>query len=364
MKLILQKLFLPFVILFISFIAMGQEGRSSPEWEQMYTNAKRDLDHGNLEDAIVTYRQAIQLAPGNIILYKGLGKALYLNGKFKEAEQILTQLINETVTDEEFYRLLAASQTAQNETKSATVTLKKGLARFPGSGLLYHELGKQYNNKPGAALNALLDGILKEPGYPENYYEAARVYLSSDKVFWGLLYGEIFLYMEHDTTGDDELKRMLFKGYKTMYGNLSQDALPEYGKAANKSPATTFEDAVMQVYSLLTPVISDGITTGNLTMIRTRFLMDWFPAYGDKYPFSLFSYEDNLVRSGHFDICNQWMFGKAENAPQYEAWNNFHEGDVARFLKWKAANKLHPLSNDFYNNRNMDELFNKKNKKL
>ena len=168
--------------------------------------------------------------------------------------------------------------------------------------------------------------------------------------------------MSHDTTGDDMLKNKLFKAYKTMFDNFAQGEAPQYGKPVKHAPVNTFEDAVQQVYSALTPVVSDGITTENLTMARTRFLMEWFSAHSKKYPFSFFSYLDNIIRSGHFDMYNEWLFGKAESATEYKAWNEFHEGDMQRFLLWKSANQFIPTGNDFYNERNMDGLFNKKKK--
>ena len=79
--------------------------------------------------------------------------------------------------------------------------------------------------------------------------------------------------------------------------------------------------------------------------------MDWQTAYGGKYSFPLFSYLDEMLATGHFDIYNQWLFGAAENSQQYDAWNKFHEGDMARFESWKAANPFNPSSFPFRTNR-------------
>ncbi|MFI5196966.1 MAG: tetratricopeptide repeat protein [Chitinophagales bacterium] len=371
MKFIIQKLFLQAVIFFSAIHAFAQVNWPAPEVGQMYRNAQEYVAAGNFKDAVITYKQAIILAPGIMILYRDLGDALYRSGNYNEAEQVLTPLLTKPEADAQCYQLLAVSQAAQQHTKHAMATLKKGLARFPESGLLYHETGKVYDleKKQEAALNVWLDGISKEPGFAENYYDAASIYLSSDKSIlpagrqvWGLLYGEMFLAMEHDTTGDDAMKSKLFKAWKTMFDNIVQDEVPQYGKPVKHAPVTTFEAAVQQVYSSLTPVVSDGITTENLTMVRARFLMEWFSVYGKKYPFSYFTYLDNVIRSGHFDMYNEWLFGKAESAIQYEAWNTFHEGDMQRFLQWKSANRFTPAGNDSYNDRNIRPLFSKKKK--
>jgi tetratricopeptide (TPR) repeat protein len=364
MRLLLQKLFLPLFIFFAESDAIAQQVWPSPELEQMYKHAQEDIELGNSKDAVVIYKQAIQLAPGIFILYKELARLYYQSGSYADAEQTLASLITKPEADAECYQLMAASYAATDKIKDARSVLQMGLERFPASGLLYYEKGMEHEKekKPEAALHAWLDGIAHDPAYAPDYYEAARCYLASDNVLWGLFYGEQFLYMKHDTAGEQELKDKLFAGYKTFFDNLVMGAAPQFGTKNNKQSANTFEEAVRQVYTSLTPVVSDGITTENLTMVRTRFLMDWFSGYGGKYPFSLFSYEDELVRSGHFDMGNEWLFGMAESKVQYEAWNTFHPGDLNRLMEWQAANRIQPSSTDFYNDGNMDGLFDRKKK--
>ena len=93
--------------------------------------------------------------------------------------------------------------------------------------------------------------------------------------------------------------------------------LPKYDKKNDNTAATNgFEEAVFNTFIKLSPVVADGITTENLTMVRTRFLMDWYQQkYNEKYPFTLFSRQDRMTRDGYFDIYNQWMFGKLLGFP-------------------------------------------------
>ena len=358
MRSIIQKLFLQAVILFSATHVIAQPNWPSPEVEKMYRNAREYVAAGNFKDAIITYKQAIKLAPDVMILYRDLGDALSRSGNYDEAEKVLTPLLTKPGADVQCFLLLAQTHAARKNTKSAIAALKKGVTKFPASGLLYHETGNVFylEKKQEAALNAWLDGISKEPAFAENYFDAANIYLSADKVLWGIIYGEMFLEMQHDTTGDDALKNKLFKAYKTMFDNFAQGEAPQYGKPSKHTTVNSFESAVQQVYSSLTPVVSDGITTENLTMVRTRFLMEWGTTYSKKYPFSLFSYLDNVIRSGRFDMYNEWLFGKAESAAEYKAWNEFHEGDMQRFLQWKSAYQFTPARNDFYNDRNMDGI--------
>ncbi len=349
------------LLLVASTSASAQESWPSPEVAQAYRHAQEYMVRADYNDAITTYKQAILLAPGKTVLYKELGNVLYLSGKYKEAEQTLTPVCAKSGADASCFQMLAASEAAQGKNKEGLSTLKDGLKRFSSSGLLYHEQGNIlfHENKKEAAVNAWLNGIAKEPAYAPNYYEATITYLGASKTIWGLLYGEMYLDMPHDTTNDSLLKGKLFTGYKKMFDGFATDA-PQYGKSQTSKPAKSFEEAVLQTYSQLTPVVSDGITTENLTMVRTRFLMDWFSTYGNKYPFSLFAYQDTLIKYGRFDIWNEWIFGKTESETEYNAWNTFHEGAINRTIDWQTKHPFRPSIPDNYNNREMDGIFYKK----
>ncbi len=364
MKGIIQKLFLTLYFISCFVAASAQFSRLSPELGVMYKHAQEYMAAHNYRDAITTYKQLIALAPEEKTFYYELGDVLYLSGDLSEAEKVLKPLLENGNAKVATYRLLAAVQAAQNDAKQALATLEKGLKKYPLSGMLYYQAGKIYSeeNKKEKALSAWLDGIKNDVVFADNYREAASVYLSTDQVLWGIIYAEQFLSMEHDTANDEVLKKQLFTAYKTLFDNMVKDDVPEYGKGAKAAAVKDFEDAVVQTYRSLTPVVSDGITTENLTMLRVRFLMEWGRQYVKKYPFSLFTYQGMLIRNGRFDVYNEWLFGKAESANEYRAWNIYHEGDMQRFVKWQQQNFYEPAGNEFYNKRDIKGLLDRKRK--
>ena len=345
------KILLPCLLLFNGAI-YAQNDWPSPELEQMYHHAQDYVNIGNYKDAITTYRQAILLAPGKFALQKGLGTALYLTGDFGNTIKTLIPLIDLKEAEEQCFLLLAKSEIAIGDTKAARTTLRKGLQRFSSSGSLYHESGSLYalDRKHRAALDEWMHGISVDPNYSTNYYDAALACLTTRNVMRGLLLAEIFLNIAPDTTKEQEVKKMLFTGYKTMFDNIVQKAIKATTYTGGK-PGISFEEAVEEIYRSLTPVISDGITTENLTMVRTRFLMDWHAKYAGVYPFSLFTYQDYLLRNGLFDMYNEWLFGKAESITEYNAWTQFHPVETNLFLEKQKEHPLHPTSTDFYYSR-------------
>ncbi len=344
----LKILFLYFLL---PFRAFAQDAWPSPEVEQMYHHAQDYAAMGNYRDAVTTYRQAIVLAPAMFVLYKELGRALYLSGNYKEAVQTLQPLIKKTGADAECFLLLAQSHLMQKDSKNARSVINRGLERFPSSGLLYNEQGRLFDLKDHReqALDSWREGIRKEPAFAANYAAAAKACFASGDAVWGLLYGEIYLNLSTDTTNDSAVRKMLFSGYKTMFDNLANES----SKLAGEN-AKVFEDAVKETYLTLTPVVSDGITTESLTMVRTRFIMDWMDKSEKKYPpFSLFTYQDYLIRNGLFEIYNEWLFGNAESPAEYKAWTDFHPLEMYIFLQKKKEHPLVPETTDFYNQKNV-----------
>ncbi len=340
----------------------------SPEVETMYNDARNYMSNGNLAQAIAIFQQAIQIAPGQLVLHRELGRAYYLMGNYDEAKKILEPVISSGDADEQSYQAMAACLSLSGDRKKAKAMLQKGIERYPHSGLLYHDMGKIYedDNETVYALETWLDGIQADPAYHVNYYEAARTYMNTDKTVWAIIYGEIFVNIERQTPRADETKQMLYDAYKKLYTDIaSGEDIPRYkGKNKNTKTATAgFEDAVRSTYLKLAPVVSDGITAESLAMLRARFSIDWSYQYAAQFPFSLFTYYDVLLRSGYFDIYNEWLFGKAEGPALFDSWNTFHAGDMPKFDTWAAAHAMRPADGEFYNDKQVDGIFSRKKNK-
>lgn len=333
----------------------------TPEVEQMYKEARELFSQGNIKQAIVRYQQAIQISPEILILHRDLGKAYYMAGDYENALNTLEPIVKSGQADDQTFQAMSASLQASGETKKAKNILQKGIEQYPHSGLLYHEMGKihEENNETVYALETWLDGIKNDPGYHVNYYEAARTYMNSSKPVWAVIYGEIFINIEQQTPRANETRVMLLEAYKRIFNSLSTGDIPKFGgKKTDK--AANFEEAVYSVLIKLSPVMSDGITTENLTMLRTRFIMDWNQQYGSQFPFSLFQRQEDMIRNGYFDIYNQWVFGKAENGQLFNSWVNFHPEAMPAFQAWLDANAYKPEETDYYNNKSIDDIFIKK----
>lgn len=358
-----RKLF-TFCLLFIAFASTAQPviNWPSPEVEQMYHQAREMHSNGKLLEAIAVYRRAIQIAPDILVLYRDLGQAYYVAGNYEDAIKTLEPIIKSGEADDQAYQALAASYAATDEKKKAKNMLTTGIDRFPHSGLLYHELGMLYFDEPEHALKTWLEGIEADPAYHVNYYEAAQMYMQTNKPVWAVIYGEMFINMEQQTARSNETRSMLIAAYKRLFNILALDEVPKFGGSKKGNEPKTFETAVFNTYMKLSPVVTDGITTENLTMLRTRFMMEWTHQFAATYPFTLFRRYDAMLRNGYFDIYNEWLFGRAESMTEYETWKKFHPEAVPHFEEWLKQHPLQPTAEDFYNTKSTAGIFIKKKK--
>jgi hypothetical protein len=172
-------------------------------------------------------------------------------------------------------------------------------------------------------------GIQEDPSFSGNYYNAARFYYYTKDKVWTLLYGEIFVNMESLTERAIAMKKLLLDAYKQ---KLFTDADLMSGTDKN---TPEFAKAFLQTMSKEATLASRGITTETLTMIRTRFILDWFANYSGRFPFKLFDYQQQLIKEGMFDAYNQWLFGTVESLPSYDNWIKAHADAHASFTAFQ-----------------------------
>lgn len=330
---------------------------SSPEIAQMYEQGKATMSRGNTTEAVAIFQKILPLEPNHFLVKKSLAQAYQLSGNHKNALIILDPLFVANSADAECYKIAAAAYLGDNDEKKAGKILNEGLQKNPTSGMLFYEQGllfKQQKNYDDA-LKSWLDGIAADPNYHLNYHEAAIAYVQTDNVVWAIIYGEIFVNKEPNTKRANDTRILILDAYQKLFFTPSKNVS---GERLLQQEASNFEEAVKKTYLGLFFVVSDGITTENLTMLRSRFMISWSDNYSSKYPFSLYQYHTQLITNGHFDVYNQWLFGKAESPENYKNWATTFESDMKLFEQFKARNPL--LTNDigsFNTNRNFKGMF-------
>jgi Tfp pilus assembly protein PilF len=292
----------------------------------LHETAKTFMRSGDFDNAVVVLTRALQKDSKNLELQKDLVMSYYLKRDYKKALEGVQQIVDRDDADVVTFQIAGNVYKALEEAKDCEKVYKKGLKKFPRSGPLYSEYGELlWATKDFSAIDQWEKGIEVDPGYSGNYYNAALFYYYTKDKVWSLIYAEIFINMESLGERGAAMKQMLLQGYKE---KLFADADLLKGEEKNKSE---FAKAFLRSIAKQSSLVSKGITVETLTMIRARFILDWFESSAAKYPYKLFDFQRQLLQEGIFEAYNQWLFGSTENLASYDSWTKTHAEEYSAF---------------------------------
>jgi hypothetical protein len=177
-------------------------------------------------------------------------------------------------------------------------------------------------------MNQWLTGIEQDPGFASNYYYAAKSRYAQGSMVWALLYGEIFINLESYSKRTGEIKALITEAYKKFFSGANN------GTGNKLSP---FAENVSSLMLKNQSVISTGITTETLIMLRTRFLLDWRQEMAGKYPHRLLDHHLQLLQDGMFEAYNYWIFEAASNLNAYENWTKANAASYQSFSRFQKS---------------------------
>lgn len=308
--------------------------------KELHETAKTFMRTGDHANAIIVLNRALQQEPANLQMSKDLALSYYFQRDNSNAVKTINTVIDREDSDDQTYQIAGLIYKQGNMLKDAEKMYKKALKKFPTSGPLYNELGElQWQQQNFDAIKQWEKGIETDPSYSKNYYNAAKYYyLSTDKI-WSLLYGEIFLNMEPLSAKAPEIKELLLEGYKKLFSTATLDV--------NAKENSSFVKAFLKNMNNQSNIIAMGINTETLSMLRTRFVLEWFYTQGNP-TFKLFAYQQQLLREGLFEAYNQWLFGSTQNLSAYQQWINTHASEYNEFMQFQKGRIFKIPTGEYY----------------
>lgn len=339
------------ILTLLLLVACCGFSQAQSDASQLYDRARSFMRSGDYANAILVLNRAIKMAPENAEYRKQLAFSYYLNGDLKQAQKVIGEVISSNAVDVQCYQIAGNIYKAQKDVRAAERNYRRGLKKFPASGDLYNELGQLYSDerKYQEALQAWTTGIRVDPTEASDYYNAASTYYYSKDKVWTLIYGEIFVLLERYTARTAEMKNMLLASYKDIFNDLgaTEQAAPAEKKDAAAKP--DFRASFLKALSAGSGIIlTRGVTPQTLVMLRTRFVLKWSNFYRFLYPFSLFSYQQQLLKEGLFEAYNEWLFGPAANPAGYKAWVEKHAAEMHDLIDFLNNHPLRPPEGQFY----------------
>jgi Tfp pilus assembly protein PilF len=330
-------------LLLISFCSFIISFCQSEDVKQLRETAQGFMRSGDFDNAILILNRALLQDKKSLDLQKDLAMAYYYKRDFAKALDGVKVLIDRSDADVMVFQIAGNVYKALEEVKDCEKMYKKGLKKFPKSGPLYSEYGELlWEVKDFTAIQQWEKGIQADPSFSGNYYNAAQHYFYSNDKVWSLIYGEIFVNMESMTERGAAMKKMLLDAYKE---KLFQEAdlLKDLDK--NKSE---FSKAFLNAMNKQAVLTGNGVTTEVLTMVRTRFILDWYANNAVKFPFRLFDYQQQLIREGMFEAYNQWLFGTVENLAVYDNWTKTNNEKYTAFSNFQKSRIFRMPAGQYY----------------
>jgi Tfp pilus assembly protein PilF len=334
------RIFCSMLLLSVSVTAQTDDPKT------LHENAKTFMRQGDFDNAIVILTRALQMDKNNLEVQKDLVMSYYYKRDYQKALDGVKVLLDRDDADVVTYQIAGNVYKALEEVKECDKVYKKGLKKFPNSGPLYSEYGELlWAKKDFSAIEQWERGIQVDPAYSGNYYNAARYYFFTKDKVWSLVYGEIFVNMESLSDRGTQMKQLLLDGYKE---KLFVDANLMAGQEKNKNE---FSKSFLDCMSKQSSLANHGLTTETLTMIRSRFILEWFDKYASRFPYKLFDYQRQLLQEGIFDAYNQWLFGVVENLASYDSWTRAHDEEYKNFTAFQKTRVFKMPAGQYYQNR-------------
>ena len=327
-------------LLFCFFIA-GSLGLYAQDAKALQETARNFSKEGDFSNAILVLNKAHDLDANNMSISKDLALAYYQKSDYPKMQAVLKPLLERPDADAEVYQIGGMLNKAINDTKECERVYKKGLKSFPDNGALLSDYGELlWTKQDYSAIKLWEHGIQADPSYTGNYYNAARYYYFTRDKAWSLIYGEMFVNLESYSRRTVEIKGLLVEGYKKLYTDADM--------MKNQDTKNEFVVAFLTALNRQSEIAKKGITAETLTMIRTRFILDWYEKDAAKFPFKLFDYQRQLLKEGIFNAYNQWLFGSVQNLAAFEAWTSTHNSEYKQFTNAQGSRLFKSGKGQYY----------------
>jgi tetratricopeptide (TPR) repeat protein len=315
---------------------------SAQDASQLHETGVRYLQQSDYGNAIIVLKKAMELAPTDKEIVNDLGLAYFMAGQYKSGYDLLAPFAETKYCDDRTYVIAALCQRGGKNIKEAETVYQIGLQNFPKSGALYCDYGEFLQITRGGTDECIKlweKGILSDPAYPGNYYNASRYYGQLDNNLWSVIYGEVFVNMESYSNRTVEIKNQLYESYKRLFAYELENISKLKGG---------FEKAVATTLKKQESLAINGINPETLTAIRTRFVLDWFGKNDKQFPFRLYEHQQQLLEEGIFDAYNQWLFGSVANLNAFQNWTKTHPDEYVSFNQFQRNHMFKMPDGQYY----------------
>ncbi len=339
------------LFLIICFVAKAQDS--------LYNRALRAIDEQKWFEAEHLLLKAMDKEENKLKCSYELAWIYYSNREFDKAIKTLTPFLQEKDSvPSDIYQLLGNVYDEKGLTNKAVDIYNLGLQKYPNAGCLYLELGN-IKYKEGNYRQALYwyeKGIETEPMYASNYYRAAKVFLMSTEMIWGVMYGEIFMILEPESNRSKEFSKELFDAYKecitidknSLRVNFNNDIIVYSDSFERKNMFPLIFDSLMQKSF----AGKNFVSIANLIQVRKKFISLIYRQARD-FDNPLFEYQKTLMDNNLFEAYNYYLFAYG-NTKESSFWINSNKTQWNKLIKYLKNNPINLSRQNSFTRYNME----------
>lgn len=290
--------------------------------------------------AVQKYTYAAKLCPENADYQLELAQAWFFQKDFEKAMALCKPYTSGKKAKPEAFRVQGNCLEGLGKNFEALECYRKGLKRFPNSGMLYAEMGvlEFSRNRDLEALNYWERGIVAQPTFPSNYYYAAKKCLDLGDLGWAANYAEMYINLVRQGENVKEMSQLLMKAYqKARYFDYEKgfrwDFLQHPDSNYTIPSDVHYHDLLDEAFETELPDTSAKIGIANLTTAR-QFSCLWNLRQDPKSPaLPLLTWQLQLQQLGHWEAYNYWLLYDAipdefmvwfkDKQPRYEQFENW-----------------------------------------
>jgi Tfp pilus assembly protein PilF len=335
------------ILIFLAVIISITPGIFSQDDEEDVYNLVKEAveltDRDKLNEALKLLKEAYTIDPNSMVVNYEMAYVYYKKKDYQKVVNILEKFVTHKDRSDIVFKLLGNAYDMVGNRDKAIETYNKGLAEFPYSGPLYLELGvvAAMSGDMKEAMQQFEFGIRFDPKHSSNYYHAARILLSSGNM-WGLIYGEMFLYLEKFTERWKEVSALMYNFYKNQV--LKNDSSTTINIDFPIDTARQFEMKYMTGNMLgLLVLAKDGVSIKSISELRNYFIQVWFEKGENKeFPNALFDFQKILYDEGLMEANTYLIFslGNTDECTKYFKENKKKIDKLDSFYKKYKSNLI------------------------
>ncbi|MEP6845739.1 MAG: tetratricopeptide repeat protein [Panacibacter sp.] len=332
------------IFLAASMLMINTAFAQTPDADALHETGRSFMRQGDFPSALQAFDKALEIKPDDIDVLKDKAFVFYLQRDFAGTIELCKKITARQDADAQSFQILGLAYKAIADIKESDKMYKRALEKFPNSGALNCDYGEFLSSggNPAEAVKFWEKGIENDPNYSGNYYFATKYYAQKGNIIWGLLYGEIFVNIESLSKRSEEIKTILYGGFKKLFEDVS------ILDNAKKS-SSVFEKAVATNLGNLTSFGRFEVSPEMLTALRARFILNWYNNDETrKIPFRLFEYQRSLLREGYFDAYNQWLVGPITDTQKYQQWITKYGDEVNGFQQYQRNELFKMPAGQYY----------------